>query len=247
MTYQHVCGCCGLAFASLSPNRKWCSRNCRTQAYRCRLAGRPVTPGLKQQQKAMRQRSVLTAPLQQPAGGLEMREWNGTAIQRRQDGYVNATAMCQASGKRWHDYVRYDRTQEYITALAAHLGVNADLRSPLQGSAGNPADLIHTITTGPNDLRGTWIHPRLAVDLARWISPAFAVWMDGWFLESLQPRQRTAQLPYGIHVVGTSRLDCNRIWAHMLRKELNATLELFDRELFGSAAAAPAPVQFHIA
>ncbi len=27
------------------------------------------------------------------------------------------------------------------------------------------------------------MHPRVAVDLARWCSPEFAVWMDGWFLE----------------------------------------------------------------
>ena len=45
--------------------------------------------------------------------------------------------------------------------------------------------LIISTTNGPNHLRGTWIHPRLAVDLARWLSPAFAVWMDGWFLEQL--------------------------------------------------------------
>lgn len=32
---------------------------------------------------------------------------------------------------------------------------------------------------------GTWIHPRLAVDFARWISADFAVWMDSWFLEEL--------------------------------------------------------------
>jgi hypothetical protein len=32
----------------------------------------------------------------------------------------------------------------------------------------------------------------LAVDLARWISPAFAVWMDGWFLEVLQVQAQGA-------------------------------------------------------
>ena len=112
---------------------------------------------------------------------LTVRVWQGTPIQRRAaDDYVNATAMCQANGKRWNHYVSNYRTQEYIQELEAHL----------QGSAGIPADLIRTITTGPNDHRGTWIHPRLAVDLARWIIPAFAVWMDGWFLESIQQQQQ---------------------------------------------------------
>jgi hypothetical protein len=105
--------------------------------------------------------------------GIEAREWNGCAIQRRQaDGFVNATAMCRAGGKRWNHYASNERTFEYLQALS--------------GSAGIPADLLVTsIATGPNHLRGTWIHHRLAVDLARWISPAFAVWMDGWFLEAM--------------------------------------------------------------
>jgi hypothetical protein len=30
---------------------------------------------------------------------------------------------------------------------------------------------------------GTFVHPQVAVDLARWISAPFAVWMDGWFLQ----------------------------------------------------------------
>jgi len=110
----------------------------------------------------------------QPAQ-IEAREWNGHPIHRRQiDGYVNATAMCRAGGRRWNHYVTNDRTAEYLQALS--------------GSAGIPADLlVASIGNGPNHLRGTWIHPRLAVDLARWISPAFAVWMDGWFLEQFQP------------------------------------------------------------
>jgi hypothetical protein len=90
------------------------------------------------------------------------------------DGYVNATAMCKANGKHLPHYLANGRTGEYLQALS--------------GSVGIPTDLLKvSIGTGPNHLRGTWIHPRLAVDLARWISPAFAVWMDGWFLEQFQP------------------------------------------------------------
>lgn len=109
-----------------------------------------------------------------------VRSWNGHAIQRRlADGYVNATAMCQAAGRRWHHYAVNQRAVEYIQAL--------------EGSAGIPADLLaQTVTTGPNGGRGTWVHPRLAVDLARWISPEFAVWMDGWILEELEAKAKAA-------------------------------------------------------
>jgi hypothetical protein len=114
----------------------------------------------------------LALPPAQPAPAqIEAREWNGHAIQRRQaDGYVNATAMCKANAKHLPHYLTNARTSEYLQALS--------------GSVGIPTDHLKvSIGTGPNHLRGTWIHPRLAVDLARWISPQFAVWMDGWFLE----------------------------------------------------------------
>lgn len=113
--------------------------------------------------------------------GLTVRAWNDAAIARRdEDGFANATAMCQANGKLWADYQRTARTSDYIEALATSLDLT-------------PADLVITTTTGPNEFRGTWIHPRLAVDLARWISPEFAVWMDGWFLEQLEHQQPQPQ------------------------------------------------------
>lgn len=119
--------------------------------------------------------------------GIEAREWNGHAIQRRQaDGFVNATAMCQAGGKRWNNYARNDRTREYICALAADLGTQMPCAAAVAGfPASGIQGLIHVIKGGQPGLQGTWVHPRLAVDLARWISPSFAVWMDGWFLEAL--------------------------------------------------------------
>lgn len=127
--------------------------------------------------------------------GIEARLWNGHAIQRRQvDGFVNATAMCRASGKRWGNYFANERTREYICALAASLGAQIPCRAAVTG---NPVTgihgLIHVIRGGNPELQGTWIHPRLAVDLARWISPAFAVWMDGWFLEALGVAPSPAQ------------------------------------------------------
>ncbi len=104
--------------------------------------------------------------------GIVVRTWNDAPITRRDsDGYADATAMCQANGKLWADYQRLGRTTDYIQALAAATGLPAD-------------QLVLSVKGGPAHLQGTWIHPRLAVDLARWISPAFAVWMDGWFLEA---------------------------------------------------------------
>ncbi|MCX5933097.1 MAG: KilA-N domain-containing protein [Cyanobacteria bacterium] len=99
------------------------------------------------------------------------RSWNGTPISRRTtDDYVNATAMCKANGKRWSDYRESDRCQQYLDALSQTTEIPVfDLIESRQGHGG-----------------GTWVHPQVAVDLARWISAPFAVWMDGWFLERVQ-------------------------------------------------------------
>jgi hypothetical protein len=99
------------------------------------------------------------------------RVWNATTIRQRvSDGYVNATAMCRANGKHLPHYRANERTAQYLQALSTSVGIPTYL-------------LIESITTGPNEQRGTWVHPRLAIDLARWISPSFAVRMDGWFLD----------------------------------------------------------------
>jgi KilA-N domain. len=107
---------------------------------------------------------------------LVSRSWNGTPISRRTtDGYVNATAMCRANGKQWSKYRESDRCQTYLDALAETSEIRMfDLIESRQGQGG-----------------GTWVHPQVAVDLARWISAPFAVWMDGWFLESFQKAQPT--------------------------------------------------------
>jgi hypothetical protein len=102
-------------------------------------------------------------------GHLQTRSWNGTAIPRRtSDGYINATAMAKASGKQWNNYFQTDRTTTYIEALSRNLGIQ----------------VTSLYTAKPGE--GTWIHERLAVDFARWISADFAVWMDAWFLEEVK-------------------------------------------------------------
>jgi hypothetical protein len=112
---------------------------------------------------------------------LQNRSWNGTPISRRTtDGYVNATTMCKANGKQWNDYWRTDRSTEYLEALSAETGISV-------------SNLC--LTTKGGAYQGTWVHPRVAVDIARWISAPFAVWMDGWFLEELQSRQASQVQP----------------------------------------------------
>ena len=38
--------------------------------------------------------------------------------QRAMDGYINATEMCKAAGKRFHGYSRLDSTREFLEELS---------------------------------------------------------------------------------------------------------------------------------
>lgn len=106
------------------------------------------------------------------------RAWNGTPIARRTtDGFVNATAMCRANDKRWADYWRTDRAGEYAEALFEETQI--------------PISQLVQVRHGNE----TWIHPQVAVDLARWISAPFAVFMDRWFLEVLEQRKTQETQP----------------------------------------------------
>lgn len=148
--HQLRCTVCNMLFPACRSDTLYCSDACAQQAHQRRQAAKALPA----------------------ASGLEVREWHGTPIGRRADGYVNATAMCKANGKHLPHYMANDRTEAYIAALAPVVGIPTTA-------------LVESKQGGTPSLQGTWVHPRLAVDLARWISPAFAVWMDGWFLESI--------------------------------------------------------------
>ena len=92
-------------------------------------------------------------------------EFNGSPIPQRQDGYVSAKAMCRMGGRKWSEFKRLKSTEEYLGALESCLGI------PRQA----------LITSG----KEIWVHPRLGLRLARWISPKFAVVVDGWVTDIL--------------------------------------------------------------
>jgi len=97
-------------------------------------------------------------------------ELNGVSMSFREDGYVNATQMCKAGGKKFNDWYKIDRTKEFLNELSRSTNIFVDL-------------LIDIISTGPNENRGTWVHPRISINIAQWISPFFDVQVSGWVYE----------------------------------------------------------------
>ena len=92
--------------------------------------------------------------------------------QRATDGYINATEMCKVAGKRFFDYSRLSTTDAYLEALCSKTGIPV-------------LELIQTIKGGLPEFRGTWVHPQVAIHLAQWLSPEFAVRVNTWVFEWL--------------------------------------------------------------
>ncbi len=98
---------------------------------------------------------------------------NGHVVgQRKADGFINATSLCKAAGKLWADYWRLGSTKEFLGELSGSMGIPID-------------QLTNSVLTGPNDLRGTWVHPDVGINLAQWCSARFAVQVSKWVRELL--------------------------------------------------------------
>jgi hypothetical protein len=105
--------------------------------------------------------------------------------QRPVDGYIDATAMCQACGKRWNNYWRSQETQEFLAELSGNKGLPITRNRAVNNQA--------LVESYEGRYGGTWVHPNVAIHLAQWCSPRFAVlvtdWVQHWLTTGpLQPR-----------------------------------------------------------
>jgi KilA-N domain len=100
---------------------------------------------------------------------------NGIEIgQRPIDGYCNATAMCRAYQKEFWDWQDLPDVNRHLVAISKE----TDL---LVQSPENPGIGLIQIRRGRYG--GTWVHPLVAVELARWLDPDFGVRVNRWWLD----------------------------------------------------------------
>ena len=104
---------------------------------------------------------------------LILREWNGKNIRHREDGFMSLTDMCQAGGKLFGHWHGLKSTQEYLDALLRKHYRDHD-NGPIESNVG-----------GSSETTGTWGDRRVALRLAQWISPHFALQVDEWIEELL--------------------------------------------------------------
>jgi hypothetical protein len=74
-----------------------------------------------------------------------------------QNGYINATKMCQDEGKRFKDWLKNKSSIELINKLAFRLALKI-------------TDILIMVKDGDNEYRGTYVHRKLITHFASWIS-----------------------------------------------------------------------------
>ncbi len=74
---------------------------------------------------------------------------------------LNATQMAKPFNKTTKDWLRNNQTNEFLSTLSAVRQIRL-------------SDLV-TIKQGGNGEQGTWFHEDVALEFARWLSPAFAI------------------------------------------------------------------------
>lgn len=75
---------------------------------------------------------------------------------------INATQMAKPFGKSPKDFLKTEQTKQYIIALS-------EVKKILS------SDLVKVVY---GDNGGTWMHEDVALEFARWLSPAFAIWCN---------------------------------------------------------------------
>lgn len=93
------------------------------------------------------------------------------AFERGAGVMINATQMAKPFGKAPMHWLRNQQAKEYIDTLSTLRNRNLD-------------DLVQVTNGGDNP--GTWMHEDVAMEFARWLSPAFAIWTNDRIKELLR-------------------------------------------------------------
>ncbi len=109
--------------------------------------------------------------------------------------YINATETAKIFNKKPVDWLKTKETTQYIESVAKLLNVNAE-------------KLVKIVKGGNNKTaQGTWIHRRLVIVFARWLSSDFAVWCDLTIEELLKSKNQTPEKPHQTVQVQNETLD----------------------------------------
>lgn len=92
-------------------------------------------------------------------------------------GFVNATAMCKANGKRLSNWSRSNASIAFVEAVSLDTHIRASSLFIEVGGTPN----------GDPALQGTYVHILIALEVGRWISPQFGIWANKILNKVLDP------------------------------------------------------------
>lgn len=102
--------------------------------------------------------------------------YNGSSISffNGKNVMVNATEMAKVFSKRPVDWLQNQSTIEFINAITeVRKSTSADFQA------------VSVVKGGNSQMQGTWMHEDVALEFARWLSPAFAIWCNDRIKELL--------------------------------------------------------------
>ena len=136
-------------------------------------------------------------------------QYNGSPISfhKGDSVVVNATEMAKPFGKNASHWLRNQSTQEFLNELSRLRNRNLN-------------DLVQVTNGGSNGEHGTWMHKDVAMEFARWLSPAFAIWCNDRIKELLTTGVATTRnddeaIAYAMGVLN-KRLEQSRAEAQRL-------------------------------
>lgn len=114
--------------------------------------------------------------------------YNGKQFNQREDGFVNLGQLCATHGKKFSNWKALKSSQEYLIAVTGNL-----MQSGV--SILSPDELVVSDVDAIGGSAGTWGHPLVAIEVARWISPAFGVWCNQHIKILLETGQTSIKEP----------------------------------------------------
>ena len=93
-------------------------------------------------------------------------------IPMRDDGYINVTLLCKASGKDIREWKKNKLSKELLNNLSSMMGI------PI-------IDILKSNKGGDLKLQGTFAHPDIAIQIAQWCNSSFALQVSRWTRELL--------------------------------------------------------------
>lgn len=136
---------------------------------------------------------------------------------------VNATEMAKSFDKRPAKWLELPSTKEFLAALTA-------IRK-------SDTALIQTNSGGINGGGGTWMHEDVALEFARWLNPAFAIWCNDRIKE-LMKYGMTATQPTLDEMVNNPDLVIRMATQLKQEREEKARLEAENKRIIEETAPA---------